>query len=1221
MSSEPLVGDARVEEKAEQRELNVLDPQANSAAKFAGNSVSTAKYSFIPLSIHFVVWKNLFEQFHKAANLYFLLISSLQIIPGISPTGRFTTLIPLTMVLMVTMAKDTYEDVKRHRSDAELNGRKAVVWRGGKWEEVQWRDIKVGEVVKIPNNSPFAADLVLIWSPNPEGMCYIETANLDGETNLKIRKAAGGIYKLYNVENPDVVAGKIVCELPNNRLYNFDGFYEKPGKVKVSLSADNILLRGANLRNTKEAIGLVVFTGPETKLMKNSAAKASKMSRVDHVTNRQILLVFAMLLVACVACTMGITVIHQTGTAKWYLPQEGEPNLGVIILGGFATFLILYNNLIPISLYVTMETVKMTLAKFIDNDIGMYHAETDTAAIARTSSLCEELGQVDYIFSDKTGTLTCNMMDFLKFTCQKYDPFQKKEVVVSYGTGTTEIGRAAAAREGRELKDDRPAGWQPQDGQCFYDERVHDLAWRKQPNAEALEFFFVFLAVCHAVIPEEEDGKLVYQAASPDEGCLVKAAKFFGITFLERTDSSITIDVAGDRQRWDILNVIEFDSARKRMSVICMDPKGKLMLLCKGADTVIYERLKDDPRSADVREDTTNRLTQFAEEGLRTLVLGKLDLDQPTYAKWASKYNDACCAIQNRAEKMAMVAEEIEKDLDLVGTTAIEDKLQEGVPRSIELLSTAGIKIWVLTGDKQETAINIGFACALLHNDMGLFMFDECAKNLIFTQLNMYLQRAKEVTDSKRDDKQDLGLVIQGDMLEVILPEENEKEKKEAQMFLALATRCRAVVCCRVSPLQKAMVVKLVRDNIDTVTLAIGDGANDVSMIQAAHVGIGISGLEGLQAARASDFSIAQFRFLQRLLLVHGRYSYRRVSKVILYCFYKNVALFLTQLWFAGFNQVTGQSLYDQWALSGYNVGFTAVPILALAIFDKDVEPEMVLSKELFPELYHDGMKNLIFNTMSFWMYTFNAIAHSLTCFFICLFTTDMLATSDGQSLGLVGTGITCYTSVLFVVTAKICLEAHLWTIPNVVVNVGSIGMWFFFLGIYGNMYAVSKIESFAPWYGLPTLAMGTGTFWFTVFLCLTICVLREIAWKCWRHNFSQKLVHIVQELNHNGKKFSRRDVLRCSPHLLPKFDALKPYDAAGMGGNTADESEMSLAALVGLGTTSPRRRYAAGSQQDTRRRGDANDSKSNSRQPTGAFFAKPGAVNIRKIVLDDDEL
>ena len=292
------------------------------------------------------------------------------------------------------------------------------------------------------------------------------------------------------------------------------------------------------------------------------------------------------------------------------------------------------------------------------------------------------------------------------------------------------------------------------------------------------------------------------------------------------------------------------------MSVIVRSPKGRLMLLCKGADTVIYDRLKKvDPAKVAVQQQTQELITQYAAEGLRTLVLAKADLDEFVYRRWAQRYLDASTSLQDRQGKMMMVAEEIEADLELVGTTAIEDKLQSGVPQTIELLSKAGIKIWVLTGDKQETAINIGFACSLLHEEMGIFMFDDCTRTNVFTVMQCY------VDDARAAHEQDLGLVIQGDMLEAILSARN---RREAEVFLSLATHCRAVICCRVSPLQKAQVVKLVRDNIETVTLAIGDGANDVSMIQAAHVGVGISGLEGLQAARAADFSIAQFRFLGR---------------------------------------------------------------------------------------------------------------------------------------------------------------------------------------------------------------------------------------------------------------------------------------------------------------------------------------------------------------------
>ena len=673
-----------------------------------------------------------------------------------------------------------------------------------------------------------------------------------------------------------------------------------------------------------------------------------------------------------------------------------------------------------------MEMVKILQARLINSDLQMYFEEADTPADAKTSSLNEELGQVQYIFSDKTGTLTCNIMDFLKFSVGN----------TSYGTGTTEIGRAAAAREGKDLKDDRPPGVKMVKGFYFYDERISDVTgdgrvwnWMRQENAAALEHFFKVLAVCHTVVTEKgENGELEYTAASPDESCLVSGARFLGIEFANRDATDIKINVrnangGSSPESWKFLEVLEFNSDRKRMSIIVRDPHNTLRLLCKGADTVIFERLRT-PENEDerlMREQTHVHLEKFAADGLRTLCIAESVLTEQQYNEWAPRYKEATESIGDRDAKIAACAESIERNLKLIGSTAIEDKLQEGVPATIELLRTAGLNVWVLTGDKQETAINIGFACALLHTSMEIFTFGEVEdEGIIRDTLEKF--KAAAIKSHAKDPGADLGVVVQGASLMFITDDTAPKHNKDN--FIDLTAKCRAVVCCRVTPGQKAEVVRIVKDYLNQVTLSIGDGANDVAMINEAHVGVGISGLEGLQAARASDYSIGQFRYLQRLLLVHGRWSYKRVSKVILYSFYKNILLYLTQFWFCLFNSWTGKSLYDRWSLASFNVAFTALPIMAVGLFDRDIDEKRILSLEQFPELYDAGRLSLLFNTAVFWKFTINAFFQSAICFFVpCLALMDAIEDDSGRTVDQQWFGITAYSCVVWVVTLKCALE------------------------------------------------------------------------------------------------------------------------------------------------------------------------------------------------------
>ncbi|KAG5350639.1 hypothetical protein C0989_009999 [Termitomyces sp. Mn162] len=900
----------------------------NTAAngEFPSNSVSTSKYNlatFIP--------KFLFEQFSKYANLFFLFTACIQQIPGVSPTNRYTTIVPLAVVLLASAFKEVQEDLKRHQSDAELNARKGKVLTSQSiFTEKKWKDIKVGDVVRLESDDFISADMILLSSSEPEGLCYIETSNLDGETNLKIKQASPHTSSLTAPSLVNTLRGSLRSEHPNNSLYTYEGTLElitpEGTPRQVPLGPDQMLLRGAQIRNTHWVYGLTVFTGHETKLMRNATAAPIKRTAVERQVNVQIVFLFILLLALSVGSTIGSSIrTWFFSSQQWYLAEATTlTGRAKGFIEDILTFIILYNNLIPISLIVTMEVVKFQQALLINFDLDMYYARTDTPALCRTSSLVEELGQIEYVFSDKTGTLTCNEMEFR--CCS--------------------IGGVAYADVVDESKRDAEGG----DGWKTFAEMRAVLEHNTNPfvgsgsgaytpeerEREVLQEFLTMLAVCHTVIPEVRDGKTVFQASSPDEAALVAGAELLGYQFHIRKPKSVFVNIQGQDQEFEILNVCEFNSARKRMSTVIRAPNGKIKIYTKGADTVILERLsKNQPYT----DKTLAHLENYATEGLRTLCLAYRDVSDEEYRQWSAIYNQAAATINGRGEALDQAAELIEKDLFLLGATAIEDKLQDGVPDTIHTLQMAGIKIIV----NEETA----------------------------RETEQFLTKRLNAIKNQRNsgELEDLALIIDGKSLSFAL------EKDISQFFLELAIMCKAVICCRVSPLQKALVVKLVKKNQKAILLAIGDGANDVSMIQAAHVGVGISGVEGLQAARSADVAISQFRYLKKLLLVHGAWSYRRLSKLILYSFYKNIVLYMTQFWYSFFNNFSGQIAYESWTLSLYNVVFTVLPPLVIGIFDQFVSARIL---DRYPQLYMHGQKNEFFTKTAFWLWVANALYHSI---------------------------------------------------------------------------------------------------------------------------------------------------------------------------------------------------------------------------------------------------
>ncbi|KAF7216273.1 phospholipid-transporting ATPase IA isoform X1 [Nothobranchius furzeri] len=1039
--------------------------------KFCSNRVSTAKYNALTFLPRF-----LYSQFRRAANAFFLFIALLQQIPDVSPTGRWTTLVPLLFILVVAAVKEIIEDLKRHNADNVVNKKECQVLRNGAWEIVHWEKVAVGEVVRAANGDHLPADLVILSSSEPQGMCYIETSNLDGETNLKIRQGLQVTSDIKEIDNLMHLSGRMECESPNRHLYEFVGNIRLDGHSTVPLGPDQILLRGAQLRNTQWVHGVVVYTGHDTKLMQNSTRPPLKLSNVERITNFQILVLFGCLLAISLVCSIGQTIWkYQFGNDAWYMDLNygGAANFGL----NFLTFIILFNNLIPISLLVTLEVIKFIQAFFINWDTDMVYEPTSTPAMARTSNLNEELGQVKYIFSDKTGTLTCNVMQFKKCTIAG----------VAYG-------HVPEAEEGSFAEDDWLSTHSDEAG--FNDPSLLENLQSHHPTAAVIQEFMTMMAICHTAVPERTDGKITYQAASPDEGALVRAARNLGFVFSGRTPDSVIVEILRTEERYELLHVLEFTSVRKRMSVIMRTPSGKIRLYCKGADTVIYERLADSSR---YKEITLKHLEQFATEGLRTLCFAVADISESSYQHWQEIYLRASTSLQNRALKLEESYELIEKNLQLLGATAIEDKLQDKVPETIETLMKADIKIWILTGDKQETAINIGHSCKLLTKNMGMLVINEDSLDATRETLSHHCGMLGDAVYKEND----FALIIDGKSLKYALT------FGVRQYFLDLALSCKAVICCRVSPLQKSEVVEMVKKQVKVITLAIGDGANDVGMIQTAHVGVGISGNEGLQAANSSDYSIAQFKYLKNLLLVHGAWNYNRVAKCILYCFYKNIVLYIIEIWFAFVNGFSGQILFERWCIGLYNVIFTALPPLTLGIFERSCRKENMLK---YPELYKTSQNAMGFNTKVFWAHCLNGLFHSVILFWFPLkaFQHDTVFGS-GQTPDYLLLGNMVYTFVVITVCLKAGVETSSWTMFSHIAIWGSIILWVVFFLIYSSLWPIITLAPDMS--GEATMMFSSGVFWMGLFFIPVTSLIFDVAYKVVKKACFKTLVDEVQEL------------------------------------------------------------------------------------------------------------
>ncbi|XP_069069201.1 phospholipid-transporting ATPase IF isoform X2 [Pleurodeles waltl] len=1031
--------------------------------KFADNRIISSKYTvwnFVP--------KNLFEQFRRIANFYFLIIFLVQLMID-TPTSPVTSGLPLFFVITVTAIKQGYEDWLRHKADNEVNGAPVYVVRSGGLVKTRSKNIRVGDIVRVAKDETFPADLVLLSSERVDGSCHVTTASLDGETNLKTHFAVPETAVLQSVSNLDTLSAIVECQQPEADLYRFVGritINHHPDEIVKPLGPENLLLRGARLKNTKEIFGVAVYTGMEAKMALNYKTKSQKRSAVEKSMNTFLIIYLIILLFEAILST----ILKYTWQAeeKWDEPfynqkTAHERNSSKILrfISDFLAFLVLYNFIIPISLYVTVEMQKFLGSFFIGWDLDLYHEETDQRAQVNTSDLNEELGQVEYVFTDKTGTLTENEMQFRECSINgiKYQEISGRLVP----EGVTED---------------------------FLDGSLPSLSLKE-------ELFLKAVSLCHTVHISKDvtdglgDGpwnangiisQLEYYASSPDEKSLIEASRRMGVTFTGTDGETLEIKCRGKPERYKLLHLLEFDPNRRRMSVIVQTPTGEKILFSKGAESAILPNAK----SGEINK-TRYHVDEFALKGLRTLCVAYRRFSAEEYQEVDRLLFEARTALQQREERLRVAFNIVEKDLEILGATGVEDKLQDKVQETIEALRRAGIKIWVLTGDKHETAVSVSLSCGHFHRTMNILeLVQQKSDNECAEQLRQLARRLKE------DHVIQHGLVVDGASLSLAL---REHEK----LFMDVCRSCSAVLCCRMAPLQKAKVVRLIKTSPEKpITLAIGDGANDVSMIQEAHVGIGIMGKEGRQAVRNSDYAIARFKFLSKLLLVHGHFYYIRIATLVQYFFYKNVCFITPQFLYQFLCLFSQQTLYDSVYLTLYNICFTSLPILMYSLFEQHVHPHVLQSK---PVLYQDISKNALLGFKPFLYWTLLGFSHALVFFYGSYFLMgeDTSLMGNGQMFGNWTFGTLVFTVMVITVTLKMALETHFWTWIHHFVTWGSIVFYFIFSLFYGGI--IWPFLHTQDMYFVFVQLLSSGSAWFAIILIVTTCLFFDVMKKViYRH-------------------------------------------------------------------------------------------------------------------------
>ncbi|OMJ91440.1 hypothetical protein SteCoe_6020 [Stentor coeruleus] len=1059
---------------------------ALSESQFISNKVTSTRYTLLTL-----MPKNLFEQFQRSANIWFLIVSVFQLIPfEINPVDSWTTVVPLAILISVTLSKDAYNDFYRGKEDKKDNSTDYYCWNGNKFEPVKCEKLLVGNIVLINESQKFPADIVVLGTKN-ERVFFLDTSGISGETDLMQKKAVSESHGLIQSLDRDYVlskmAGIVSFEQPNNDFSKFRGKLKLTGHPRaIELYSQNLAYRGSTLYGTEWVIGIILYTGLETKTYLNISSPPRKTSRLEKKINIWVLYLLLMLLVLVI---FSVLALKYWGKMTFSSTSE---------LQSFVLFTILYNNIIPISLFVTMDMLRILQTFFI---MRTFKKKVDF----KTGDVNENLGQIEYLFADKTGTITEQDLK-LSLCIIGNSKFQREEEEKDRSATVIEDDKPLFTRVFSECSSkllprvesnrtgffsDRPSMW-------FY--KLKQLVFKDENSL--IYQYIKCMALCNNVTPEDDR----FIGISSDEIALVEAAAELGVKLISRSKLFCEIDCLGVKEQFTILASLPFSSSIKK-SRILIRSNNDITLFVKGSfDEMVKILDENGTEELESNEQYTSR------KGLRTIVFGYKKLEESQASEFISKLDSAKNIPINSEGRIEILFQEIEKDTNYLGIGGIEDNVLPETITTLNILQKAGIKIWILSGDNESSTVTTCRKVNLFKNDVPVLSLSNlktelhCVKNLmryvsiyIFNDYTELIPGSRNVSVKKTPVKSLLARAGSEDSIQ--LNDKNEKlslvdnvnsEQNNAEimlsqhpLFKSIAKSeisvsafldktflpnsvnfslsidrqsfltamenddARKLLCCLLFtansvcfygllPLDKARIVKLVKENFAfrPVTMAVGDGNGDIPMIQEADVGIAVLGKDNTQARNYCDIAIQHFSQLRELLLLHGHWNYSRMSKSVLLFIYKNALLTVITFAYIWYSDYSGVSLFKSSLIVGFNIGFTSLPIIYLGVFDEDMPGKKIIE---YPEIYTQGLTDLLFNWKKMIYYCLLSIIDGiiLPVFIGNSFITTLNSNGYAEDQNIIGSSI--YIGLVFTVLLQIGLDTYCYSIMYILSHILSV--------------------------------------------------------------------------------------------------------------------------------------------------------------------------------------